>query len=126
MKELLLNTYQLSLHKGSYYQKKENMSPWKVFSANHFETRDLLWLVFRVHKLCLAKYLYFADNLDEFTPVVFNFDGSIKESNLVKMEALQHKETKLLITITKLQKIRDKNLFILAMEKISGKFFSKN
>jgi len=28
----LLETYQLTLVNGWYWQKKENMSPWKVFS----------------------------------------------------------------------------------------------
>jgi hypothetical protein len=98
------------------------MSPWKVFSEHHYKTRDLLWLLFRVHKLCLAKYLYFHKTLSEWQPIAFYPD----KSNIVRLpmvEAFQHIETSRILTITALQKITDKDMFINWVEVTTGRHF---
>jgi len=127
-KNMLLQTYQLTLEKGWYWQKKENMCYWKVFSEYHFKTKPLLWLLFRVHKLCKAKYNYFSSYQSEWQPVVFEPDSmlwhdNVSENDWVKAEAFRHKETGRIVTITKLQQIREKSLFIEWIEAISGKNF---
>ena len=124
----LLETYQLTLVNGWYWQKKENMSPWKVFSEHHFKTKSLLWLLFRVHKLCKAKYAYFSKYLNEWQPVVFAPDQMlwpdfICENDWVTAEAFKFKETGRIVTITKLQQIREKPVFINLIEVVSGKEF---
>ena len=124
-KNRLLETYQLTLEKGWYWQKKENMSPWKVFSEYHFKERDFLWLLFRVHKLCLAKYLYFSKYLYSWQPFRVEPDRFISSSvvldaDWITCDGFRHKETKRIITITKLQQIRDKQVFINWIEVITG------
>lgn len=121
----LLELYQLTLEKDkNYWQKKENMSPWKVFSEHLFKERDLLWLLFRVHKLCGAKYNYFSKNIGEFRTIKFLPDRT-QGCELAEVEAFQHLETGRLVTISKLQMIRDKNVFIDWIEIVSGKRFSE-
>lgn len=110
LKQNLLDLYSLKLDKGWYWQKKENMSPWKVFSENAFNTKDILWLVFRVHKLCGAKYNYFSQNISDWNTISFYPDSSYV-SNVVQMEAFQHKMSGRIITITRLQQITDKSVF---------------
>lgn len=132
-KELLLEIYQITYERGWYWQKKENMSPWKVFSEKHFSDNSFFWLLFRVHKLCNAKYLYFSQNQNEWQPLIFEkidhldtrlqrFDDN-KESDWVEAEALMHKITGKFVTFTKLQQIRKKELFIELIESLSGKEF---
>lgn len=118
MKSNLINTYQLTLDNGWYWQKKENMSPWKVFSTYHFDNKDILWLVFRVHKLCGAKYSYFKDN-DNFQTIAFDPINGIINVDIVNAEAFMCKTTSKFVTITKLQQIRDKNVFINLMNIIT-------
>ena len=125
-KKKMLELYQITLENGWYWQKKENMSPWKVFSENHFNERSFLWLLFRVHKFCLAKYLYFSSNLDIWQPVFFEPERMIipkiiTDEDWVKAEAFMCKKTKRFITIPKLQQIRDKQVFIDWIEAITGK-----
>lgn len=120
MKNDLINTYQLTLDNGWYWQKKENMSPWKVFSINHFDNKSLLWLLFRVHKLCGAKYSFFKDNND-WSPITFDPIVGITITDIVHAEGFMNNITGRFITITKLQQIRDKDVFINIINIISSK-----
>ncbi len=127
-KEYLLEIYQLTLNNGWYWQKKENMSPWKVFSENHFNTKPLLWLLFRLHKLCNAKYAYFSTQLSDWQPVVFEIDKISwtdlpTEKDWVTAEAFGYNESGRFITITKLQQIREKPVFIGLIEELTGRNF---
>jgi hypothetical protein len=127
-KDYLLEIYQLTLNNGWYWQKKENMSPWKVFSENHFKTKPLLWLLFRVHKLCKAKYAYFSTEFGDWQPVVFETDKISwpdlpTEKDWVTAEAFGYIESGRFITITKLHQIREKPVFIGLIEEITGRIF---
>lgn len=120
----LLETYQITLENGWYWQKKENMSPWKVFSEFQFKNRTLLFLLFRVHKLCFAKLHYFSQNIEKWQPVRFEPDKMIwsdfiTENDWVTAEAFRSKKTGYIITITKLQQITVKADFINLIEIIS-------
>lgn len=132
-KELLLEVYQITFERGWYWQKKENMSLWKVFSENHYRENSLIWLLFRVHKLCNAKYLYFSQNLNDWSPLKFDkmdclngeFERFEKNSEIdwVEAEGMIHKVTGKFVTFIKLQQIRKKELFIELIESLSGKKF---
>jgi hypothetical protein len=78
--------------------------------------------------LCKAKYGYFSKYLNEWQPVVFAPDqilwpDFIVENEWVTAEALKFKETGRIVTITKLQQIREKPVFINLIEVLSGKEF---
>ena len=82
--------------------------------------------MFRVHKLCGAKYNYFSSALSDWQPVYFQpdrmqYSNFVLEKDWITMEGFRHKETGRLITITKLQQIRDKDKFVSYMEVVSDK-----
>lgn len=127
-KNKLLDVYQLKLEKGWYWQKKENMSPWKVFSVHQFKHKSLICLLFRVHKLCFAKLNYFTKTLNDWQPVIFEPDRMlwsdfILEKDWITAEAFRHKKTGRIITLTKLQQIKVKSDFINWIEVITNEKF---
>lgn len=123
-KNKLLQLYQLTLENGWFWQKKENMSPWKVFSEVQFKNRTLLFLLFRIHKLCFAKLNYFSSTLEQWTSIRFKPNGIESTNNptpedFAHTEGFLNKKTGKFVTITKLQQITVKEEFIQLMEIIS-------
>ena len=45
------------------------MFPWKVFSEHQTTIHDDIWITFRFHRLCGAKYKYFSENRNKIVPV---------------------------------------------------------
>jgi hypothetical protein len=111
-KKFLLEAHSLQITKNGIIQAKENMSPWKVFSHKQYSTRDLIWVLFRTHKLCGAKYKYFYANADKWLPVAYGWkDKTFSVCFYGEADGLIHIKTKHVLLLTQLQKITDKSVF---------------
>ena len=57
-KFLLIEKYHLIHENNAWYSERENSHKHLIFKDTFFERNDVLWLLFRINKLCMAKVKY--------------------------------------------------------------------
>lgn len=131
--EALIKTQSLVLKDEIYWLKKENMFPWKVFTVKKTLTHDDMWITFRFHRLCGAKYNYFSDNKDKIVPVRCDY-SNFKESGLMEYIKCLYGESDGLLILNSniylsysfLQTITNKDVFLKTMEEFNIVDIRKN
>ena len=123
--EALIKTQSLVLNveKQAYYLQKENMFPWKVFTVHQTLTHDDIWITFRFHRLCGAKYNYFSQNKDKIVPVRSDY-SNFHECGLMEYikclygesDGLLILNSNLYLSYSFLQTITNKDVFLKMME----------
>ncbi|MDE6665651.1 MAG: hypothetical protein K2K14_05625, partial [Ruminococcus sp.] len=61
-KYLLTEKHKLKHENNSWYSERENSHKHLIFKDSFFEKTDIIGLLFRINKLCLAKVKYFSTN----------------------------------------------------------------
>ena len=65
-KYLLIEKYRLKHENNAWYSEKENSHKHLIFKDSFVERTDVIGLLFRINKLCMAKVKYFRANIDKF------------------------------------------------------------
>ena len=68
-KQLLIEKYGLIHENNAWYSEKENAHKHLIFKDAFFERADIIGLLFRINKLCIAKVNYFRRNIDRYEPL---------------------------------------------------------
>ena len=121
-KETLLRLYRLTFKEGWAVDDKDNwmveeregMKRWKVFTVQDYRTKPPLWLTFRYHKLCSAKYKYFSENIERYEAAYDMYTADqvqYKGIDAPYLSGLKNKDTGRIVGITTLQQIGDIELF---------------
>lgn len=77
-KQRLIEKYQLKHENNAWYSERENAHKHLIFKDAFFERTDILGLLFRINKLCMAKVNYFRKNIEKFEPLTYHYrDGFI-------------------------------------------------
>ena len=72
-KQLLVEKYGLKHESNTWYSEKENSHKHLIFKDSFFEHTDLIGLLFRIHKLCMAKVNYFRRNIEKYEPLKYDY-----------------------------------------------------
>lgn len=104
-KSSLINKYGLFPEKDGWYQQKENSHKHLIFRNDFYQRSDLIGLLFRLQKLCVAKTHYFRQHLTAFEPYKYHYKNGFVKTSLWDSEFLKHKASGYLLDYRSLQAI---------------------
>lgn len=104
-KMLLVEKYNLKHENNAWYSEKENSHKHLIFKDAFFEHADLIGLLFRINKLCIAKVNYFRRNIEKYEPLKYDYRKGFLTVPLWDADFLKHKDSGLILDFRYLQSI---------------------
>ena len=104
-KMLLVEKYNLKHENNAWYSEKENSHKHLIFKDAFFEHADLIGLLFRINKLCIAKVNYFRRSIEKYEPLKYDYRKGFLTVPLWDAEFLKHKDSGLILDFRYLQSI---------------------
>lgn len=89
-KLLLIEKYKLKHENNAWYSERENSHKHLIFKDSFFERSDVLELLFRINKLCIAKVNYFRANMDKYEPLKYDYKRGFVSAPLWDADFLKH------------------------------------
>ena len=104
-KQLLVEKYGLKHESNAWYSEMENSHKHLIFKDSFFEHTDLIGLLFRIHKLCMAKVNYFRRNIEKYEPLKYDYKKGFVAVPLWDADFLKHQPSGLILDFRYLQTI---------------------
>lgn len=117
-KDDLVKKYGLIHENGAWYAHKENSHKHLIFKDAFFARTDILGLLFRINKLCMAKVNYFRGNLDHFVPCKYHYKDKFVDVPLWDADFLRHKASGFILDFNYLQTITVYDDFVALCEEL--------
>ena len=111
-KYLLIEKYHLKHENNAWYSERENSHKHLIFKDSFFERNDVLGLLFRINKLCMAKVKYFRKNIDKFKPMKYDYKKGFVSVPLWDADFLKHRESGYILDFRYLQTITSYDNFM--------------
>ena len=89
-KELLIQKYGLIYENNSWYSDKENSHKHLIVKEGFLQKTDVIGLLFRINKLCIAKVTYFRKNIDKYEPCKYHYKEGFINVPLWDADFLKH------------------------------------
>lgn len=89
-KYLLVEKYKLKHENNAWYSQRENSHKHLIFKDSFFEKTDIIGLLFRINKLCMAKVKYFRNNIDKYEPLRYHYKDGFFAVPLWDADFLRH------------------------------------
>ncbi|MDE6834542.1 MAG: hypothetical protein K2J39_09920, partial [Ruminococcus sp.] len=102
---LLIEKYRLKHENNAWYSERENSHKHLIFKDSFFERTDIIGLLFRINKLCMAKVKYFRVNIEKYQPVRYDYKDGFVEVPLWDADFLKHKASGYILDFRYLQTI---------------------
>lgn len=104
-KYLLIEKYHLIHENNAWYSDRENSHKHLMFEDAFFERTDVIGLLFRINKLCMAKVKYFRMNMDKFEPLKYHYTNGFVAVPLWDADFLRHRASGYILDFRYLQTI---------------------
>lgn len=104
-KQLLVKKYHLKHENNAWYSERENSHKHLIFKDAFFEKADIIGLLFRINKLCMAKVKYFRANIDKFEPMKYHYKNGFVHVPLWDADFLRHRASGYILDFRYLQTI---------------------
>lgn len=104
-KYLLVEKYRLKHENNAWYSEKENSHKHLIFRDSFFEKNDIIGLLFRINKLCMAKVKYFRNNIDKYEPLRYHYKDGFFSVPLWDADFLRHRASGYILDFRYLQTI---------------------
>ncbi len=104
-KQLLVEKYGLKHENHAWYSEKENSHKHLIFKDAFFERADIIGLLFRINKLCMAKVNYFRRNIQKYEPLKYDYRKGFLAVPLWDAEFLRHRNSGWILDFRYLQTI---------------------
>ena len=104
-KQLLIEKYHLKHEDNAWYSEKENTHKHLIFKDAFVERTDVIGLLFRINKLCMAKVKYFRANIDKFEPLKYHYKNGFVTVPLWDADFLRHRASGYILDFRYLQTI---------------------
>jgi hypothetical protein len=104
-KQLLIEKYGLIHENNAWYSEKENAHKHLIFKDAFFERADIIGLLFRINKLCIAKVNYFRRNIDRYEPLRYDYKKGFVNVPLWDADFLRHRSSGWILDFRYLQTI---------------------
>ncbi len=109
---LLVKKYGLKHEDNAWYSEKENSHKHLIFKDTFFEKTDIIGLLFRINKLCMAKVKYFRKNIEKYEPLKYDYKNGFFTVPLWDADFLKHRASGYILDFRYLQTITVYNDFI--------------
>ncbi len=104
-KYLLTEKYKLKHENNAWYSERENSHKHLIFRDSFFERTDIIGLLFRINKLCMAKVKYFRTNIEKYQPLKYHYKDGFVEVPLWDADFLKHRASGYILDFRYLQTI---------------------
>ena len=104
-KQLLVEKYGLKHEGNAWYSEKENAHKHLIFKDAYFERTDIIGLLFRINKLCIAKVNYFRRNIEKYEPLRYDYRKGFIVVPLWDADFLRHRSSGFILDFSYLQTI---------------------
>ncbi len=104
-KEKIIKKFDLINEDGLWYSCKENSYKQLILKDSFIKDSDIIGILFRINKLCMAKVKYFRENIDKFEPYKYHYKDEFVKTELWDAEFLKHQASGLYIDFRFLQSI---------------------
>ncbi|MCQ2470124.1 MAG: hypothetical protein MJ100_09975 [Ruminococcus sp.] len=104
-KQCLVEKYKLKHENNAWYSERENSHKHLIFKDAYFERTDVLGLLFRINKLCIAKVKYFRANIEKYEPLKYHYKDGFVFVPLWDADFLRHRASGLILDFRYLQTI---------------------
>ncbi len=104
-KLLLVKKYGLKHENNAWYSEKENSHKHLIFKDAFFERTDVIGLLFRINKLCMAKVKCFRENIRKYEPVKYHYKEGFVAVPLWDADFLRHSASSYILDFRCLQTI---------------------
>ena len=104
-KDLLIEKYHLKHENHAWYSETENAHKHLIFKDAFVEKSDVIGLLFRINKLCMAKVKYFRANIDKFEPLKYHYKEGFVAVPLWDADFLRHRASGLILDFRYLRTI---------------------
>lgn len=112
-KELLVQKFGLIHENNAWYSNKENSHKHLIFKDVYFERTDVIGLLFRINKLCMAKVKYFRENIYKYEPCQYHYKNGFIAVPLWNADFLRHRASGYILDFNYLQTITVYDDFVL-------------
>ncbi len=90
---------------GTRKWRKENSHKHLIFKDVFYERADIIGLLFRINKLCMAKVKYFRENVEKYEPCKYHYKDGFTVVPLWDADFLRHKASGFILDFSFLQTI---------------------
>lgn len=104
-KYLLIEKYKLKHENNAWYSERENSHKHLIFKDSFFEKSDIIGLLFRINKLCMAKVKYFRANIYKYEPLKYHYKNGFVSVPLWDADFLRHRKSGYILDFRYLQTI---------------------
>ena len=104
-KEKLINKYALIYENNAWYSHKDNSHKHLIFKDTFYEKSDVIGLLLRINKLCIAKITYFRKNIFKYDPYKYHYKNGFTLTELWDADFLKHKASGFILDFRYLQSI---------------------
>ena len=104
-KRRLVEKYHLIHEDGAWWSDRENAHRHLIFKDAFYERSDIIGLLFRINKLCMAKVKYFRQNIDRFEPMKYHWREGFVPTALWDADFLRHRASGHILDLRYLQTI---------------------
>ena len=104
-KQKLVEKYGLKHENNAWYSDKENAHKHLIFKYALFESTDVIGLLFRINKLCMAKVKYFRNNIMKYEPLKYDYRKGFLVVPLWDADFLRHRYSGYILDFRYLQTI---------------------
>lgn len=104
-KYLLIEKYHLKHENNAWYSEAENAHKHLIFKDAFVEKSDVIGLLFRINKLCMAKVKYFRANIDKFEPLKYHYKDGFVAVPLWDADFLRHRSSGMILDFRYLRTI---------------------
>lgn len=111
-KYLLVEKYRLKHENNAWYSERENSHKHLIFKDSFFERTDIIGLLFRINKLCMAKVKYFRANIGKYEPLKYHYKKGFYAVPLWDADFLRHHDSGYILDFRYLQTITVHDDFI--------------
>ena len=94
------------VHKNhAWYSHRENSHKHLIFKDIFYNRSDIIELLFRLNKLCIAKVKYFRENIEKYEPCKYHYRDGFITVPLWDADFLKHKASGYVLDFNFLQTI---------------------
>lgn len=104
-KMLLVEKHHLIHENNEWYSDRENSHKHLIFKDAFFKRTDVIGLLFRINKLCMAKVNYFRTNIYHFEPLKYDYKKGFVTVPLWDSDFLRHRASGYILDYRYLQTI---------------------
>ena len=104
-KENILRKFGLIHENGAWYSDKDNSHKHLIVKDSFYQKTDVLGLLFRINKLCIAKLTYFRHNIDKYEPLKYHYRDGFESVPLWDSDFLRHRASAFVLDFNYLRSI---------------------